>query len=140
MRRSLVLFSSILMSCPRARAAGSRLGRDISDRRARLPFDLHRNRDHLVSLLGVFGGLPHHLAVTRALSHEVAAGYQIGASELSRHGKTLFDSSRSSRMSGAATRRSDSIWPRGSRGPGVPASNADTVSAPQAPRIRRPSL
>jgi len=33
--------------------------------------------------------LPHHLAVILALSDEVAAGYQIGAPEFSRHEKTL---------------------------------------------------
>src|SRR5438552_6775442 len=101
MRRSLVLFSSIRLSCLRVQ-----LGRDIPDRRSRLFFDLHRNRDHPVSAPGVLGGLLHHVAVTRALSHEVAAGYQIGAPELSRHATNPpSNSSRSSRM-----------WPRSSEG------------------------
>ena len=39
--------------------------------------------------LGVLRGLLHHLAVIFALSHEVAAGHQIGAPEFSRHEKTL---------------------------------------------------
>src|SRR5262245_5985000 len=34
--------------------------------------------------------LPHHLAVILALSHKVAAGYQIGTSEFSRHEKTPY--------------------------------------------------
>src|SRR5882724_3960484 len=89
MRRSLVLFSSILLSHLRVLTFGGQLGRDIVDRRSRFFFDLHRNRDHSVSALGVLGGLLHHLAVARALSHEVAAGYQIGAPEFSRHSRTL---------------------------------------------------
>src|SRR2546422_11345240 len=103
MRRSLVLFSSILLSC--LRSIG--LGRDdVPDRLTRLFLDLHRNRGHLVRALGVLGGLLHHVAVMRALSHEVAAGDQIGASEFSRHAKTPpSDSSRSSGLKGIATRR-----------------------------------
>src|SRR4029450_5311715 len=89
MRRSLVLFSSILLSCLRAPISGRQLGRDIPDRRSRLFFDLHRNSDHPVNALGVLGGLFHHLAVARALNHEVAAGYQIGAPEFSRHWRIL---------------------------------------------------
>src|SRR5437867_2206123 len=88
MRRSLVLSSR---SCLSARPFVSRLGRDIPDRRARLFFDFHRNRGHPVLALGVLGGLLHDLAVTRALSHEVAAGYQIGAPEFSRHVKNLLE-------------------------------------------------
>ena len=42
-----------------------------------------------MNALGVLRGLLHHLAVIFALSHEVAAGHQIGAPEFSRHEKTL---------------------------------------------------
>src|SRR6267143_5901379 len=106
MRSSLVLFSSILLSRLKVLTSGCLLGRDIPDRRSRLFFDLHRNRDHPVSTLGVLGGLLHHLAVARALSHEVAAGYQLGAPEFSRHVKNPpSDSSRSRRMKTIATRR-----------------------------------
>src|SRR4029434_9258480 len=89
MRRSLVLFSSILLSRLGVLTSGSQLGRDVPDRRSRPFFDLHRNRDHPVSALGVLGDLLHHLAVARALSHEAATGYQIGAPEFSRHWRTL---------------------------------------------------
>src|SRR4030095_13301777 len=95
MRMSLVLFSSILLSCLSVLTSGSQLGRDIPDRRSRLFFDLHRNRDHPVSALRVLGDLLHHLAVARALNHDVATGYQIGAPEFSRHWRPLLpDSSR----------------------------------------------
>src|SRR5881397_150282 len=106
MRRSRVLFSSIFCSPAKLLPLAGQRGRDIPDRRSRLFFDLHRNRDHPVSAPGVLGGLLHHVAVTRALSHEVAAGYQIGAPELSRHATNPpSNSSRSSRM-----------WPRASEG------------------------
>src|SRR4029453_19123273 len=117
MRRSLVLFSSILLSCLRVRAADSRLDGDIADRRARPSFDLHRNRDHPVSALGVLGGLLHHLAVARSLSHEVAARYQLGAPEFSGHAKNPpSDGPRSSRLKAIAMRRirlCGAAWPQG---------------------------
>src|SRR2546428_13681261 len=111
MRRSLVLFSSIRLSCLRVQ-----LGRDIPDRRSRSFFDLHRNRDHPVSALGVLGSLFHHLAVISALRHEVAAEYQIGAPELSRHSKPPSDRSRSSRIKALTTRRIRLYGRRGRRG------------------------
>src|SRR4029450_7788180 len=92
MRRSLVLFSRIFApgsewKAPPSKdlAPGRQLVHDIPDRRSRLFFDLHPNRDHSVSTLGVLRGLLHHVAVMRPVSHEVAAGYQIGAPEFSPH-------------------------------------------------------
>src|SRR4029453_14552965 len=93
MRRSLVLFSSIFAPSSELKEPalkdlppGRQLAHDIPDRRSRLSFDLHPNRDHSVSPLSVLRGLLHHVAVMRAVSHEVAAaGYQIGAPEFSRH-------------------------------------------------------
>src|SRR4029453_4042002 len=133
MRRSLVLFSSILLSRLGVLTSGSQLGRDIPDRRSRRFFDLHRNRDHPVSALRVLGDLLHHLAVARALNHEVAAGNQIGAPEFSRHGKTLLQTVHDLPEWKAWQHEvSDSAWSRGSRGPGrVPA-------APARPRPGRP--
>src|SRR5882672_4786008 len=86
--------------CPCASPTWQRrqLGRNVPDRLSRLFLDLHRNRDHPVNAPGVLGGLLHHVAVMRALGHEVAAGYQICAPEFSDHAKASSDSPRSLRL------------------------------------------